>query len=62
MKISRNWLKQYVRLYASAEELKRAITFLGFEVEGVENTGLPLGVDTHTHSVVGKSERRVGLG
>jgi phenylalanyl-tRNA synthetase beta chain len=39
MKISRNWLKQYVRLYASVEELKRAITFLGFEVEGVVNTG-----------------------
>ncbi len=41
MKISRNWLKQYVRVYASAEELTRAITFLGFEVEGVVNTGLP---------------------
>ena len=40
MKISRNWLKQYVRLYASNEELMRAITFLGFEVEGVVNTGL----------------------
>ena len=41
MKISRNWLKQYVRVYASAEELTRAITFLGFEVEGVVHTGLP---------------------
>jgi phenylalanyl-tRNA synthetase beta chain len=40
MKISRNWLKQYVRIYASNEELTRAITFLGFEVEGVVNTGL----------------------
>lgn len=40
MKISRNWLKQYVRIHASAEELKRAITFLGFEVEGVVQTGL----------------------
>ncbi|MSU46814.1 MAG: phenylalanine--tRNA ligase subunit beta [Lacunisphaera sp.] len=41
MKISRNWLRQYVRAYASADELKRAITFLGFEVEGVASTGLP---------------------
>lgn len=41
MKLSRNWLRQYVRLYATTEELKRAITFLGFEVEGVANTGLP---------------------
>ena len=41
MKISRNWLRQYVRLYATTEELQRAITFLGFEVEGVSNTGLP---------------------
>ncbi|MDB6114103.1 MAG: pheT [Lacunisphaera sp.] len=41
MKISRNWLKQYVRISASAEELTRAITFLGFEVEGVVNTSLP---------------------
>ena len=41
MKLSRNWLRQYVRLYATTEELKRAITFLGFEVEGVHNTGLP---------------------
>ena len=41
MKISRNWLRQYVRIYASADELMRAITFLGFEVEGVVNTGLP---------------------
>jgi phenylalanyl-tRNA synthetase beta chain len=41
MKLSRNWLRQYVRLYATTEELQRAITFLGFEVEGVQNTGLP---------------------
>ena len=41
MKISRNWLRQYVRLYATTEELQRAITFLGFEVEGVHHTGLP---------------------
>lgn len=42
MKISLNWIKQYVALDgASIDELKRAITFLGFEVEGVETTGLP---------------------
>ncbi len=41
MKISRNWLRQYVRLYSTTEELQRAITFLGFEVEGVHTTGLP---------------------
>ena len=41
MKISLNWLKDYVQLDASVEELTRAITFLGFEVEGVANTGAP---------------------
>ena len=41
MKISLNWLKQYVRVYASIGELERAVTFLGFEVEGVVSTGAP---------------------
>lgn len=41
MKLSRNWLRQYVRLYSTTEELQRAITFLGFEVEGVQQIGLP---------------------
>ncbi|MBA3849458.1 MAG: phenylalanine--tRNA ligase subunit beta [Opitutus sp.] len=42
MKISLNWLKQYVNLDGvSVDELKRAITFVGFEVEGVETAGLP---------------------
>ena len=54
MKISRNWLKQYVRIYASAEELTRAITFLGFEVEGVVNTSLP----PLEHVVVGEIRTR----
>lgn len=40
MKLSLNWLKRYVPLSASAEEITRALTFLGFEVEGVERTGL----------------------
>lgn len=42
MKISLNWLKQYVNLDGiSVDELKRAITFVGFEVEGVATAGLP---------------------
>ncbi len=42
MKISRNWLKQYVALDGvPTDDLKRAMTFLGFEVEGVVSTGLP---------------------
>lgn len=41
MKISRNWLAQYLQINASVDELKRAVTFLGFEVEGVVETGLP---------------------
>jgi len=41
MKISLNWLRDYVRLDASIEEISRAITFLGFEVEGVVSTGAP---------------------
>jgi phenylalanyl-tRNA synthetase beta chain len=41
MKISLNWLRDYVQLDASIEEINRAITFLGFEVEGVVSTGAP---------------------
>ncbi|MBI4623047.1 MAG: phenylalanine--tRNA ligase subunit beta [Verrucomicrobia bacterium] len=41
MKISLNWLRDYVQLDASVEEITRAITFLGFEVEGVAHTGAP---------------------
>ena len=42
MKISLNWLKQFVNLDGiPAAELQHAITFLGFEVEGVVSTGLP---------------------
>ena len=42
MKISLNWLQQYVNLDGvSVDELKRAITFVGFEVEGVATAGLP---------------------
>src|SRR6185312_6538961 len=41
MKISLNWLRDYVELTASAEEITRALTFLGFEVEGVATSGAP---------------------
>lgn len=42
MKISRNWLQSYVDLSSfSEDEISRAITFLGFEVEGVLRTGAP---------------------
>jgi len=41
MKISLNWLKDYVALDASIDEITRAITFLGFEVEQVIRTGAP---------------------
>ena len=41
MKISLNWLKDYVALDASVEELSRALTLLGLEVEQVTRTGAP---------------------
>jgi phenylalanyl-tRNA synthetase beta chain len=41
MKISLNWIKDYVQLTASTDEICRAITFLGFEVEQVLHTGAP---------------------
>jgi phenylalanyl-tRNA synthetase beta chain len=41
MKISLNWLKSYLDLTASVDEICRAITFLGFEVEDVLRTGAP---------------------
>ncbi|HEX3728264.1 MAG TPA: phenylalanine--tRNA ligase subunit beta, partial [Opitutaceae bacterium] len=41
MKISLKWLQDYVELTASPEELTRALTFLGFEVEGVATSGAP---------------------
>ena len=50
MKISLNWLRDYVALDASIEEISRAITFLGFEVESVATTGAP----KLSHVVVGE--------
>lgn len=55
MKISLNWLQQYVNLDGiSVDELKRAITFVGFEVEGVATAGLP----PLQHVVVGEIKTR----
>jgi phenylalanyl-tRNA synthetase beta chain len=41
MKISLNWIRDYVALDAPVDEITRAITFLGFEVEHVASTGAP---------------------
>jgi phenylalanyl-tRNA synthetase beta chain len=42
MKVSLSWLQSYVDLTGvSADDISRAITFLGFEVEGVVTTGAP---------------------
>lgn len=42
MKISRSWLQDYVNLAGiSNDEISRAITFLGFEVEQIIRTGAP---------------------
>ena len=41
MKISLNWIKDYVAVDAPVPEITRAITFLGFEVEHVASTGAP---------------------
>ena len=42
MKISRNWLQDYVDLTGlTDDQISEAITFLGFEVEGIESTGAP---------------------
>ncbi len=41
MKISLNWIKDYVALEASVEELGRALTLLGLEVEQIIRTGAP---------------------
>ena len=42
MKLSRSWLQDYVDLAGiSDDEISRAITFVGFEVEQVIRTGAP---------------------
>ncbi len=54
MKISLNWLADYVALDAPVEEITNAITFLGFEVEQVVATGAP----KLDHVVVGEVRAR----
>ncbi|MDR0516055.1 MAG: phenylalanine--tRNA ligase subunit beta [Fibromonadaceae bacterium] len=39
MKISLNWLKRYLEIKESTEEISSKLTSLGFEVEGVEEFG-----------------------
>ncbi len=50
MKISLNWLKDYVALDASVAEISRALTLLGLEVEQITRTGAP----PLSHVVVGE--------
>jgi phenylalanyl-tRNA synthetase beta chain len=50
VKISLNWLKDYADFAADPDEIAKAVTFLGFEVEGVERTGAP----ALSHVVVGE--------
>ncbi len=42
MKVSQQWLRRYIDLDRSREEIEEALTLIGFEVEGVEEIGLPL--------------------
>src|SRR6187401_1093130 len=39
MKVTQNWLKQYVEFDWSPDELTERLTMLGLEVEGVQKTG-----------------------
>ncbi len=50
MKISLNWLKNYVDLDVSADELTEALPMVGLEVEDVESTAMP----TFENLVVGE--------
>ncbi|MBC2601972.1 phenylalanine--tRNA ligase subunit beta [Puniceicoccus vermicola] len=41
MKISYQWLSDYVKLDHSVAEIEEALTLIGFEVEGIESFGVP---------------------
>lgn len=41
MKLSLNWLKRYVDLPESVQEIADSLTLLGFEVDDIETTGVP---------------------
>lgn len=40
MKISQQWLTRYLELNKSSREIEDALTLIGFEVEGIEKTGV----------------------
>ena len=40
MKISYNWLKEYIDIYSLPEELSKILTDCGLEVEGTELIGI----------------------
>ena len=40
MKLSLNWLKDYIDIELSADELSHLLTMAGLEVEGIEPAGL----------------------
>ena len=40
MKISLNWIRDYIDLQEPIDRIEEALTLIGFEVEGVEQTGL----------------------
>jgi len=42
MKISLNWLKRYLDLPEGPKEIADSLTLLGFEVDDIETTGIPL--------------------
>lgn len=42
MKVSLKWLKRYIDLDESPQEIADSLTLLGFEVDDIETTGLPL--------------------
>ena len=41
MKVSLNWLKRYIDLDATPQEIADSLTLLGFEVDDMETTGMP---------------------
>jgi len=56
MRISLNWIRDYVAVDAPVAEITRAITFLGFEVEGVVTTGAPMLADVVVGEVLTRAK------
>jgi phenylalanyl-tRNA synthetase beta chain len=42
MRVPLNWLRDFVKITISPEELARKLTFAGLEVEEIEYVGLPM--------------------